>query len=38
MAELPPSTSAQIADRAGLQERYVRNTDLKIHETAVTAR
>lgn len=24
MAELPPSTSAQIADRAGLQERYVR--------------
>ncbi len=24
MAELPPSTSAQIADQAGLQERYVR--------------
>lgn len=24
MAELPPSTSAQIADHAGLQERYVR--------------
>src|SRR5690606_24493396 len=24
MAQLPPSTSAQVADAAGLQERYVR--------------